>query len=152
MIKSSAASTPLCMFGYSPGWTGSLQSVQCRWSCGFEVSRCLVKRERRRAYVAVAHASPSYSCSIVEVCMGLFHVLLPGKHSALCSISSLSSSENPALIKSDLGNSAQSQMLLFVPLQGFPFPTRNAGSCRALYSAESQKFCLLLLRSLAVSG
>lgn len=61
---------------------------------------------------------------------------LPAQPGALCHISSLSSSEIPALLKSDLGNSTHSQMLLSVPLQGFPAPMRKAGSCRALCSAE----------------
>lgn len=70
----------------------------------------------------------------------------------LCSISSLRSSQILALLKSDLANTTQSQMLLFMPLQGFPSPMRNADSCRALYSAEWWKFCSFLLLSLVVSG
>lgn len=83
--------------------------------------------------------------------MDIVHVRLPAQRGALCSISSLSSSQILALLKSDLGNSTQSQMLLFVPLQGFPSPMRNAGSCRVLYSAEWWKSCSLLLLLLVVS-
>lgn len=70
---------------------------------------------------------------------------LPAPCRALCSFSRLSRLLTPAYRWP--WDSTQTQMLLFVPLQGFPSPTRRAGSCRAL-SAEWQKSCSLLLCSI----
>lgn len=152
MTESSAASTPQCVPGYSPGWPRSLPAVQCNGSCGLEVPQCFSGERGKEGSTAVAPASPSYRWSRAKVCTGIIRVLLLAQHGASCSILSLSSSQIFALLTSDLGNTTQSQMLLFVPLQGFPSPMRNAVSCRALYSAEGWKFCSLLLFSLVVSG
>lgn len=124
--------SPQCNPGYFPGWTGSLQSVQWCWSCELAVSQCSSEGREQEGFPECGTPCPRHCSSLAQLCVGTMRGLLPAQRGALYSISSLSSSWILALLKSDLGNSTQSQMLLFVPLQGFPAPMRKAGSCRAL--------------------
>lgn len=130
--------SPVCIWVVG-GVGGILAVSSVQWELWTSNATVLLTRgETRKAHVAVEHASPSSCCSLPKVCMGIIPVLLLAQRDALCSNSNLSSSQIFALLKSDLGNPTQSQMLLFVPLQGFPSPTRNAGSCRVLYSAVTE--------------
>lgn len=88
------------------------------------------------------HVPPLALLLLAGVCVDLSHLPLPVQH--FVQLLQAQQPLNPCPVYEWPWDSTQSQTLLFVPLQGFPSPTRSAGSCRAL-SAEWQKSCLLLL-------